>query len=137
VPLDDDITPDRLRTRLDPVIRDLLTTALGQVAAGVSGHPQAAAGTSHAPFLEPEFSRVDWSRPAREVHHQVRMFRFMGHSDAPVARVGQRRLRLVRTSLQPAEGIRVECGDGPIWIVESAPAQTPPTQPVTDDPGSG
>jgi methionyl-tRNA formyltransferase len=127
VPLDEEITPEQLRARLGPVIQELLATALARVASGEPGQPQPAVGLCHAGLMEPGFSQVDWSRPAREIHHQVRVFRFMGSKDAPVARVGDRWLRLVRTSLDPVEGLRVQCGDGPIWIVESAPAAPPVT----------
>jgi methionyl-tRNA formyltransferase len=133
IPLDDDITPDRLRSRLAPVVRDLLATALARVASGAPGRPQPDVDTSYARFLEPDFSEVDWSRPAREIHNQVRVFRYMGRHDAPVARVGESWLRLVRTSLTPANGLRVECEDGPIWIVESTPAAPP----VMERPVSG
>jgi methionyl-tRNA formyltransferase len=125
VPLGDDVTPERLRARLAPHIRDLLTTALIQVTSGAPGRPQSDTTASHAGLMEPDFSRVDWSRPAEEIHNQVRVFRFIGSHDAPVARVGDRWLRLVRTSLEPADGLRIECADRPIWIVESAPAAPP------------
>ena len=40
---------------------------------------------------------------------------------APVAELDGERIRLVRTSLRDAgDGARrVDCGDGPLWIVES------------------
>lgn len=125
VPLDGDVTRDSLRERLAPLIRDLLTTALTRVVDGDPGQPQPEVAEQRAGLLEPEFSKVDWSRPAREIHNQVRVFRFMGSETAPVAELAGRWLRLARTSLEPAEGLRVECGDGPIWIVESAPAEPP------------
>lgn len=130
IPLDDDITPERLRARFAPVIRELLTTALDQVARGEPGRPQPDRDASRAHLLEPGFSVVDWSRSRREIHNQVRVFRFIGGQDAPVARVGERWLRLVRTSLAPAGGgLPMGCGDGLIWIMESAPAAPPVTGP--------
>jgi methionyl-tRNA formyltransferase len=125
IPIDDDVTRDGLQSRLAPVIRDLLTTALDRVAEGDPGRHQPDRPEPRAGVLEPEFSRVDWSRAAREIHNQVRVFRFMTSDTAPVAHIGGEWLRLVRTSLEPADGLRVECGDGPIWIVESAPAGRP------------
>lgn len=133
VPLEDDVTRTRLQTQLAPVIRDLLMTTLARVAASDHGEPQPHVAESRAGFLEPEFSLVDWSHPARQIHNQVRVFRYMGSDTAPVARVGERWLRLVRTSLTPGDGVRVDCGDGPIWVVESAPAEPP----VTGAPASG
>ncbi|NMO56711.1 methionyl-tRNA formyltransferase [Actinoplanes sp. TBRC 11911] len=125
IPLDDDVTPPRLWQRLRPILDEVLTIALDQVTKGFPGVPQDDADASYAGFVEPEFSAVDWSRTAAQVHNQVRMFRFMGPDHAPVAEVGGRWLKVLRTRLEPADGIRVECADGPIWIVESAPAQRP------------
>ncbi|MFC7276045.1 methionyl-tRNA formyltransferase [Paractinoplanes rhizophilus] len=125
IPLDEDVTPQRLWPRIRPVIRDLVVTALCMVASESPGIPQDDSGASSAGFIEPEFSVVDWSRPAREIHNQVRMFAFMGRDHAPVAQVGGRWLAVSRTRLEPVDGIRVECADAPIWIVESEPATDP------------
>jgi len=125
IPLDEDVTPQLLWPRIRPVLRDLLTAALDMVASQNPGTPQDDSEASSAGFLEPEFSVVDWSRTAHEVHNQVRMFAFMGRDHAPVARVGEQWLAVLRTRLEPADGIRVECADAPIWIVESAPATDP------------
>lgn len=122
IPLDDRVTPERLWQRVRPVLDDLLPVALDRVARRAPGVPQDEAAASYAGFIEPEFRVVDWSRPAREVHNQVRMFAFMGRYHAPVARVGDAWLAVQRTSLAAEQGVRVECADGPIWIVESATA---------------
>jgi methionyl-tRNA formyltransferase len=133
VRIDGDITPERLRTRLAPVLRAVLTAALAGVASGAPGRPQPADGASRAPLMTPERRRLDWSLPAREVHNRVRLLRFMGKDEELAAQVGDRWLRVLRTSLAPADGVRAECTDGPIWIVESVPAGPP----VTGPPGSG
>jgi methionyl-tRNA formyltransferase len=125
IPLDEDVTPQLLWPRIRPVIRDLLTAALDMVASQNPGTPQDDSGASSAGFIEPEFSVVDWSRSAREVHNQVRMFAFIGRENAPVAQVGEQWLAVLRTRLESADGIRVECADAPIWIVESVPATDP------------
>lgn len=125
IPLDADVTPQRLWSRIRPVIRDLVVAALDMVASGNPGLLQDDSGASWAGFIEPEFSVVDWSRSAREVHNQVRMFAFMGRDHAPVAQVDGRWLAVLRTRLEPTDGIRVECADAPIWIVESEPATCP------------
>lgn len=129
IPLEEDVTPQRLWPVIRPVLGDVLAVALHRVANGVPGVPQDDTGASYAGFMEPEFSVVDWSRTATQVHNQVRMFGFMGPGHAPLAKVGDRWLKLLRTRLTPADGIRVECADGPIWIVESSPATPPATRP--------
>ncbi len=121
IPLDDDIRPGRLRSRTEPVIRELLTTALERIARNDPGEPQDEAQASYAGLMEPEFFRVDWSRTAREIHDQVRTFRFKGAGQGPVARLGEREVKVLRTRLTEGEGLRVDCADGPIWIVESEP----------------
>jgi len=125
IPLDDEITPTQLRSRLAPVLDELLTSALAKVMADEPGQPQPREGISHAGLIEPEYRKVDWSRTAQEVHNQVRVFRFMGSQNAPVARIGRECRRLIRTSLEPVEGLRVECADAPIWVLESAPISDP------------
>ncbi|SNT56676.1 methionyl-tRNA formyltransferase [Asanoa hainanensis] len=125
IALGEDVSPQRLWQRVRPVLDEVLTVALDEVAKGLPGVPQDDAGASYAGFVEPEFSLVDWSRTAVQVHNQVRMFGFMGPDHAPVAEVGGRWLKVLRTRLRPADGIRVQCADAPIWIVESAPAQSP------------
>ena len=72
-------------------------------------------------------SSVDFSRTAREVHNQVRAWSLtfdMSEIVGPVAELDGEQRKLLRTSLtEPEEGEtrRVECGDGPLWIVESEP----------------
>jgi methionyl-tRNA formyltransferase len=125
--LDEVVTLERLWRRLQPVLDDVLTTALDQVVKGVPGIPQDDADASYAGFLEPQFLVVDWSRTAREIHNQVRMFAFMGPASAPSARIAGRWHKVFRTNLEPGKGIRVECADGPIWVTESEPADPPAT----------
>jgi methionyl-tRNA formyltransferase len=123
--LDDDITPERLWRRTRPVLEELVKVALDRVARGDPGEPQGDAGASHAGLLEPEFSRIDWSRTSHEIHNQVRTLRFTGPGNGPIARVEGRWIKVLRTRLEQSDGIRVDCADGPIWIVESQSAEPP------------
>lgn len=125
VRLGGDLTPAVLRDRLAPVLREVLATAIARVAAGDPGRPQPSEGASHAPLMTPERRRLDWSKPAREIHHLVRLLRFMGLDEELVVRVGGQWLRMVRTSLTEVDGPRVQCGDGPLWIAESEPVPGP------------
>ncbi|MBP2472561.1 methionyl-tRNA formyltransferase [Crossiella equi] len=121
IPLADDVTSAGLWQLLAPVVSELVGTALRRVQAGDPGTPQPEAGASYAGLLEPEFATADFDRPAATVHNQVRTFRYIGPGRGPVAEIGGRRLRLLRTSLLPAEGLRVQCADRPLWITESVP----------------
>jgi methionyl-tRNA formyltransferase len=121
IPIPDDVTPESLWTGLSPVLRNLLAVALDRAPDPLAGEPQAADGVSHAGLMEPEFSVVDITKTAREVHNQVRTFRFMGPRRGPVATVGGRSLKVLGTSLTPADGPRLDCADGPVWITASEP----------------
>ncbi|MEV8515871.1 formyltransferase family protein [Dactylosporangium sp. NPDC051484] len=122
--LDEWVTPELLWSRMGHVLAEALAESLKMVAGGALGRPQGDAGASYAGFIEPEFSVIDWGRTAAQVHDQVRMFAYLGR--APVGVVDGVRLRVVRTSLAEADGLRVECADAPIWIVESAPEADQP-----------
>ncbi|MFI1729118.1 methionyl-tRNA formyltransferase [Streptomyces acidicola] len=125
VPLPDDVTPRSLWTDLSPVLRKQLSIALGRVRDPSAGEPQSADGISYAGLLEPEFFAVDTTMTARQVHNQVRTFHFMGPSLGPTATVNGRRLKVLRTSLTPVDGIRLDCADAPIWITASEPLAAP------------
>jgi methionyl-tRNA formyltransferase len=104
---------------------ELLPRALERVARGEQGDPQEGDPGVYAGWFEDEFLEVDWTRPAREIHNQVRAWAFLGglREGAPVGAVDGEQVKILRTSLAPVDGApRVECGDGPIWIVESKPA---------------
>lgn len=121
LPLADDISWQTYCVEAMPATYELLRTALARVVAGEPGEPQDHVAASHAGFMEEEFAFIRWSDDARTVHDQVRTHRFMRSPDRPVAEVDGKRLHVKRTSLEPAEGIRVVCGDGkPLWITESA-----------------
>ena len=70
--------------------------------------------------------RLDLSRPAAEVHRLVWAWHFAFPVDGERGAVlGDE--RVLETSLEPVEGARrVECGDGPLWIVRTEPLQAAP-----------
>lgn len=120
IPLADDISWANYCTDAMPVTYELLRTALARAAAGDPGEPQDHAEACYAGFMEEGFSRVRWTDDARTIHNQVRTHRFMRSPGSPVAEVDSHRLVVKRTSLEPADGPRVVCGDGePLWITES------------------
>ncbi|MFI6980248.1 methionyl-tRNA formyltransferase [Embleya sp. NPDC050154] len=119
IELADDIDPDALFAEIDATIERLLPEALALVAARVPGTPQDDTAATTAGWVPEEDRLVDWSRPARDIHNDVRMFHFFVDR-AAIATVAGRRLLVHRTSPTPVSGaVRVECGDGPLWIVES------------------
>ena len=78
-------------------------------------------GGEYQQAFEDEYAIVDLRQPAAEVHRQVRAWSFMPDR----RRIGPvlEGRRLVRTSLAEVDGAeRIECADGPLWIVEAIPA---------------
>ncbi len=126
IPLDDDITWAGYCQHAMPVIKQLLTTSLSLAAAGQPGSPQDESMSSYAGFMEEDFNVVDWSMSAREIHNQVRTHRYMRSQHYPVAKIGTEWRRLIRTSLEPADGLAVDCGTGTLWVIESEPTDSPP-----------
>jgi methionyl-tRNA formyltransferase len=117
--------------RLNVLAIRMLRQVLERVAQGDPGDPQPTEGaTEAAPFGE-DYARIDWSMPARSVHTQVRAWAFTPGTHSvvgPVAELDGHPVLVKRTSLQPPGGDgdgsdrefrRVECGDGPIWVLES------------------
>jgi methionyl-tRNA formyltransferase len=112
-----DIGPDEtaaaLRERLvaaaTPMLLDALRNGLGPP------EPQDGEPT-YADKIDPAELHIDWSQPAIAVHRLVRI------GDAWTTFHG-RRLKVWRTRLgaDPAEGIVVDAGDGPLAVIEVQP----------------
>jgi methionyl-tRNA formyltransferase len=125
-PLADADSPADVVERILGLASSLLATALARVEIGDPGDVQDETDASYAGFFEPEYAEVDWSRPAEEIHRQVRAWWVAAVREGPrgaLAELDGERVRILRTSLDGDEGgVRVDCGDGPIWVLESAPA---------------
>jgi methionyl-tRNA formyltransferase len=125
--LDTDTTIMDFAPRVAEEAFRLVPVVLEKLVAGDPGEPQDDSLASWAGPFEEEYAAVDLTRTAREVHNQVRAWNLtfgMYDGEAPVLELDGERLRLVRTSLtEPGNGEarRIECGDGPLWIVESEP----------------
>ena len=124
---DDDVDIAEFGPRLLAAGVSMLPRALERVAAGDPGDPQPAEGASWAGhFEDDEYARVDWSQPARAIHNQVRAWHLtfgLSGVRAPVADLDGEQVVLLQTRLTDPGGDarRVECGDGPIWVVASEP----------------
>jgi methionyl-tRNA formyltransferase len=127
VPLDDDESWETLEPKIAAASAELLPRVFARLARGDAGDPQAAeAATYYSMFGGDELVEIDWSRPSREIHDLVRGWRFAPFTPGergPLTELDGERVRVLRTRLEPGEGRRIECGDGPLWIVETEPAQ--------------
>jgi methionyl-tRNA formyltransferase len=117
------IGPDDTEETLIPVFQgaaaELLEEVFAKLEAGDPGVPQGGGEYQHE--FEAEYAVVDLSQPAADVHRQVRAWAFMPERLRIGPVIDGR--RLVRTSLVEVDGAeRLECGDGPLWVVEALPA---------------
>jgi methionyl-tRNA formyltransferase len=138
VPLSDDDSVDTLFTHLPDLVAALLPEALARVEAGDRGDPQPDDGVTNAPKYEDEYAEIDWTRPAREVHNQIRCWFLPTVSGiaGPLSTLDGERVRVLQSRLVDAEadappgtivarddgGVLVQCGDRPIRVVRTEPA---------------
>ena len=125
-PIDDVEAPSELFERMFALLGSLLPDALARVETGDRGDPQLDAQASYAGFFEPEYAEIDWSQTAAEVSRQVLAWgvaaRRPGAHGALTTLSGER-VRVLRVRGDDAAGgIRADCADGALWIVETEPA---------------
>jgi methionyl-tRNA formyltransferase len=117
--------------RMAGVALGLLPRVLERLAAGETGDPQLATGDEpYAGWFDEDYATIDWSRPAAEIDRQVRAWAIGAANnriDGPIATVDGREVRVKRISLtDPGDGaIRMDAGDGPIWVVAWEPLEEP------------
>jgi methionyl-tRNA formyltransferase len=123
VPLDDEETEATLIPKLEAASRELLPRALERLANGDRGDPQGDGGDYQPAEALADYVLVDLTRTAAEVHRQARTWSFVPPVVAERGPVLDGR-RLVRTSLTEVAGAeRLDCADGPLWVLESEPLQ--------------
>jgi methionyl-tRNA formyltransferase len=119
-----DVTAGDLAERLAALGADLMVRALaGLSRQSLSFIPQAAEGATYARKLDKGETRIDWSRPAGEVHNHIR-----GLSPDPGAwfELGADRIKILRST--KAEGsaapgtvldgqLTVACGEGAVRLI--------------------
>ena len=124
VPLDPDDNFETLEPKLQAAAAALLPVVFERLARGDKGEPQGEG--EYLSVFEEEYVYVDAARStAQEVHTQVHVWPLgagaPGLRGPILERDGDSR-RLLRTSLTEVEGAeRLDCADGPLWIVESEP----------------
>jgi methionyl-tRNA formyltransferase len=141
VPIGDDDDIDTLLPRVVATLPEVLAQAFVRVAAGDPGDPQDESRAGYAPLFTDDWREIDWARPARAVHNQVRSW--TGARGTPRGAFGVidgQRVLVTKTRLvsDPASGpaaagaslhcddgtLLVGCGDGPLEIVAWASAST-------------
>jgi methionyl-tRNA formyltransferase len=114
--------PDSFYPELGLVVAEALTEALDRLAAGDEGTPQPEGGGYESFFAE-EDAWLDLARPAEEVHRLAWAWRYAMALDGTrgaLLELDGKPVRLLATSLTEVEGARrLECADGPLWVVET------------------
>jgi methionyl-tRNA formyltransferase len=128
IPIGPDMTAGELHDQMMRVGADLMGRALAALERGsLDFKPQPEDGTTYAKKIEKAESRIDWSRPAGEVHNHIR-----GLSPFPGAwfeiELGGKsvRVKVLRSSLADGsgatgtvlEGLSIACGSGAVRLVQ-------------------
>jgi methionyl-tRNA formyltransferase len=124
-----DETAGELHDRLAGLGTELMVRALGDLGKGsLACWPQHEEGVTYAAKIEPGETRIDWSRPAREVHNLIR-----GLSPHPGAwfevalKAKRERVRVLRSTLAEGEGapgtvlddqLTIACGKGSVRLLQ-------------------
>ena len=128
VPIGPDMTAAELHDVLSTTCADLMVRAIGALERGLlETTPQAEDGITYAEKIDKAEARIDWSKPAREVHNHIR-----GLSPFPGAwteielggkpvRVKVLRSMLAEGSGAPGtvldDGLTIACGEGAVRLV--------------------
>lgn len=119
------VEPDVFYPRMGETVMAALDDALAKVAAGEPGEPQRGDGT-YETFFTDDDAHLDFSRPALEVHRLVWAWRYTisrGTLRGALAELDDGAVRVLASSLTEVDGARrVECADGPLWLVATEPA---------------
>ncbi len=115
--------PEAFYQRLGPTVVETLAEALERLAAGEDGTPQEEGG-EYETFFEADDVWLDVSRPAAELHRHAWGWRYALAPGVEVpgalVELDGAPVRVLATSLVEVEGARrLECGDGPLWLVET------------------
>jgi methionyl-tRNA formyltransferase len=129
VPIGPDITAGELHDELAGLGADLMVRALAALAANqLAFTPQSAEGATYARKITNEEARIDWSRPASQIHDQVRgLSPFPGaFFEADLGR-GPERLKVLRTRVAEGSGVAgtlldrtgtIACGQGALRLIQ-------------------
>jgi methionyl-tRNA formyltransferase len=138
LPIAADVTSGELAPRLAALGADLMVRALAALSRGVLGFtPQGGEGATYARKIDKGETRIDWSRPARDVHNHIR-----GLSPDPGAwfELGGDRVKVLRSMLADGNGapgtvldsgLTVACGGGAVRLLNLQRAGKTPL-PVAD-----
>jgi methionyl-tRNA formyltransferase len=122
MPLGELCEPDRFYARLGPLHIDAFRESLARLAAGDPGAPQEGDG-EYESFFADEDADLDLTRPVEEVHRMVWAWRYTIPKDTrrgALLDLDGESVRVLESSLTAVDGARrVDCADGPLWLVRT------------------
>jgi len=129
MPIDADMTAGDLHDRLASIGSDLMHRALGALERGtLQVVPQPEEGVTYAAKLDKSETRIDWSKPAQEVHNHIRgLSPFPGAWFELPGDKGAVRVKVLRSTRLQGSGapgalldddLTIACGDGAVRILE-------------------
>lgn len=147
VPYGDDDDLESVFPKLPGLMPELWATALRRIAAGDPGDPQDESRAAYAPFFDEAYRAIDWSRPAREIHNQVRAWMAGGRGvilgavgviEGTPRRVLKARLADNGTGAaapgtvlsRDADSLTIKCGEGALRVLRAEPLDATPLSPM-------
>lgn len=127
-PIGDEDGFDNIDDIFDGIWEEPFRVALKRAAAGDPGDLQDESQASEAPEFEEAWKYIDWNRPARQIHNQVRSWLGAG----AIAEIDGEQIKVIKTRIvdveaagtQPGKRIGesiISCGVRAIEIIESEP----------------
>ena len=133
VPIDAEMNFARLHDELMEKGAELLTDTLPRIAEGLQPEIQKESEATFATLLTKEMAKIDWNRPAQEVHNRVRGFdpvpgAFTYLPDGKLLKIWETRVTGTRTEALPGtvvsvtkKDFSVACRDGELRILTVQP----------------
>ena len=123
-----DMTAGELHDRLSMIGADLMIRALGALEReSLALQPQAEAGVTYAAKIDKAEARIDWSKPAQDVHNSIRgLSPFPGAWCEMEINGAVERVKLQRSTVGEGKGepgavlddrLTVACGEGAVRLV--------------------
>lgn len=127
LPISENMTVGDLHDALMGIGGDLMARALAALSrGGLQTTPQAEEGVTYAHKLEKSETRIDWSRPANEVHNHIRgLSPFPGAWTEMPGRKRPERVKILRSALGNGNGnagtvlsdkLEIACGSGSVFL---------------------
>ncbi|MBB6308064.1 methionyl-tRNA formyltransferase [Xanthobacter tagetidis] len=127
IPIGPDMTAGDLHDRMMLVGADLMARALAALERGALAFtPQKAEGVAYAAKIEKAETRIDWTRPAREVHDRIRGLSPFPGAWFPLG-ADEARVKVLRSTLADGAGepgtvlddaLTIACGAGAVRLLE-------------------